>query len=545
MEKTIPTCFMKIVQRYRPNIITEKDISMENYLRYLHIIVFGFSSDSSKSMVEKTEKMFHALIKNYKKINEQQILFKCFTYFIDKGFDLFIQTLKSAKVIKGEEFHKLLLEVLDSAKIAKFFNMVNKSEIDNICHFDCFKKAVMKMNLTYGKKLGLFLIFFFRESVEAKDMAILKEVKKFLKKEKINNFCKSFSEEIDPHLAETKVNGTIKNEDYSAKEEDKPRQNEITIFSGVNEDKQKMEDSSNKIKEEDNNNYDIKDGSDSSKNDKTLENKENTSKQKGKSVKEDINNLDDKDSILISLKKEIDELKLKSSTSEKEICDLKLKTEKEMCDLKLKNNTYEKEMCDLKLKTEKEICDLKNQVNDLKSNIKAIKETLDLSLLINGVVAQRDSYKQSLEEIIKYLSGNYNLNLVIIPSTEIWRQTKEVCLKIIDSKEIEPELKEKIVNGLTSLLFCKDYINCLIHRKGKFSDNVKNFDDGTQKIMIPVASYSNMKEMTPKFFGYIANKKDEFGIINSILSEKMKKWVTIKEFDYSKYLQKIPATKMA
>ena len=133
----------------------------------------------------------------------------------------------------------------------------------------------------------------------------------------------------------------------------------------------------------------------------------------------------------------------------------------------------------------------------------------------------------------------------MIPSTEIWRQTKEVCLKIIDSKEIEPELKEKIVNGLTSLLFCKDYINCLIHRKGKFSDNVKNFDDGTQKIMIPVASYSNMKEMTPKFFGYIANKKDEFGIINSILSEKMKKWVTIKEFDYSKYLQKIPATKMA
>lgn len=501
MDKVIPTCFIRILQRYNSKNINENNISMTDYFIKLHRIVFEFSGNSNKTQVEKTEQMFQTLIKNYQKINQKSILFQCLTYFVDNGFDLFMQILKAKETIKADEFHNQLLEVLDSEKIASIFH-TNKLEIEKICNFECFKKAVRKMKMKYKNKLGLFILFFFREMIEAKDETILEEVRKFLKNEEIKNFYEIFDKEIDPNSAETKVNGMengIK-KDYSQKEEKKTGQNDIkTEF---NEDKQQqMEDSSNKKKKD----YtDIKELSDSYKNDKAFENTENSSIQKKGNKEEDINILDNKESILISLRKELNEFK---STSEKEICELK-----------------------------SQIVDLKKKVNYLENNVGTLNEKLDLSILINSVVAQRDAYKKSLEEMIKFCIQKYNLK-VTITSTEIWRQAKEICLKILDLKEIELELKEKIVNGLSSLLFCKDYINCLIHGKGKFSGSVKKVYDETQKIIIPVASYSNMKEMTPKFFGSIVNKNKEFEIINTILLEKMKKWDKQKEFDYSKYFK--------
>ena len=70
---------------------------------------------------------------------------------------------------------------------------------------------------------------------------------------------------------------------------------------------------------------------------------------------------------------------------------------------------------------------------------------------------------------------------------------------------------QKIVKSLCSLLFFKDYSNCLIHGKGKFSKIIKDFYENSKEIpIISIASYDNMKIVTKSFFESKINESEMF-----------------------------------
>jgi hypothetical protein len=81
-------------------------------------------------------------------------------------------------------------------------------------------------------------------------------------------------------------------------------------------------------------------------------------------------------------------------------------------------------------------------------------------------------------------------------------------------------------NVFTCLLFCKDYSNCLVHGKGKFSETInKYYSEHKEKTpFIAVASYKNMKDVTEEFFGSTANESEEFKFINLLLLDKINEW---------------------
>ena len=93
-------------------------------------------------------------------------------------------------------------------------------------------------------------------------------------------------------------------------------------------------------------------------------------------------------------------------------------------------------------------------------------------------------------------------------------------------------------NVLTCLHFCKDYSNCLVHGKGKFSETInKYYSEHKEKTpFITVVSYKNMKDVTEEFFGSTVNELEEFKLINLLLLDKIKEWNDADDFDYSKYL---------
>ena len=95
-------------------------------------------------------------------------------------------------------------------------------------------------------------------------------------------------------------------------------------------------------------------------------------------------------------------------------------------------------------------------------------------MLINNLASQRDTYKNTLEIILKIVISKYNLEIIKTEGDPLWKHTKQVCEKILELDEKKKdENNEKLVNGLISLLFCKDYVNCLVHAKGKLSGEIK------------------------------------------------------------------------
>ena len=116
---------------------------------------------------------------------------------------------------------------------------------------------------------------------------------------------------------------------------------------------------------------------------------------------------------------------------------------------------------------------LKNKVAELESSIKIIDKKLSLSLVINHLNAQRDSYKVSLEVILKKVIKDYKLD-VKDNGEPLWKKTKDIfsLLKEKETNENKFELMNKI---LTCLLFCKDYVNILVHGKGKFSEMINKY----------------------------------------------------------------------
>ena len=137
---------------------------------------------------------------------------------------------------------------------------------------------------------------------------------------------------------------------------------------------------------------------------------------------------------------------------------------------------------------------------------------------------------------MKFLNNELKLNLVFI-GDDIWKQTK-IAINKIHVCLINKENRECIINALEGLLFCKDYANCLTHGKGSASEEIdKYYQNNNETQIIATASYKNMKNVTKMFFTEKVNK-GEFKIINNILFQKIEKWKSVNEIDYSKYMSK-------
>ena len=96
--------------------------------------------------------------------------------------------------------------------------------------------------------------------------------------------------------------------------------------------------------------------------------------------------------------------------------------------------------------------------------------------------------------------------------------------------------KDKLIGAINSLLFCKDYANCLVHGKGIFSEELeKYYKQKDEKQILPISSYNNMKTATNAFFGQTVNYFGEFKIINKLILNKIKKWRDDTDMNYSDY----------
>jgi len=198
---------------------------------------------------------------------------------------------------------------------------------------------------------------------------------------------------------------------------------------------------------------------------------------------------------------------------------------------------------DEEIVTRKEFNDIVKKLNakigDLQHQVNKLNEKLDLSILLNNLSVQRESFKKSLEVLLKYLNKELDLGVKEKENKEIWKQTFEICNKISQSKKKSKDELNKITGGLKGLLFCKNFFNSISHRKGKFSKAITNYYEGTKSMpLIYIASFNNMKEITNEFFSSVVNQKEEFKIINQIVLGKMANWDKNTNFDYNEYFSK-------
>ena len=188
----------------------KKSISLNEYFIHLHRVVFKYQNKSNKSDVEMTEIFFQLLIKNSLKLDINSILFKSLSYFIQNGFDLFINVLKSDKVTTKKEFNNLLLGVLDTVEIGKKFKIF-EGEIENTLNIKEYKKAMTKVK--FKNKIMCFIMFFFRKFIEEeKDPILLEEIKKYIEEKNISSFYQKLDEAIEKKNNQENVENIDKNE---------------------------------------------------------------------------------------------------------------------------------------------------------------------------------------------------------------------------------------------------------------------------------------------------------------------------------------------
>ena len=421
--------YLELILKSHNQPYNNKSMTMEQYLICLHRIVFGAQVNLNEEYVQKTENFFKIMIRNSIRLEQDSILFRTLSYFIRKGFDLFISVLKSDKVTSKKKLNQLLLEVLDTAKIEDDFN-INKGEIEKALNIAEFKKAMS--NVKFKNKIMCFVLLFFRKFIQENDKIILGDLKDILTENNISNFYEKYDKEItkknkqeDAKISEEIDKNEIKddlleNKDMEQKNEISPNKEKEMTETGLSEDSSKV--NANLAQELLNNNSNDND-------------------------KKPLNNEDMRD-IVGKLTKEIEDLKAYKLASNKEIEELKTKVGN--------------------------IGPLQESVKALEKKTELLDKKLSLSLLINNLNAQRDSYKKSLEVILKHVIKDFNL--------------------MIEKKD---DKFESLENVFTCLLFCKDYSNCLVHGKGKFSETInKYYSDHKEKTpFIAVACYKNMKDV--------------------------------------------------
>ena len=482
----------------------KQGITMDDYLVYLNRIVLKYSKGSLPEKIDNISNFFSTIIKGSVRLNMDSILFKALSYFIPKGFDYFISSLKTEETITPLKVSKELFSILNEEKIAKFFNL-DKMEVEKELAKVTLKKVGKKKKFNFKQKIGSYIFLFYRDLIEQDDKEIKDELFKFIKEKDWNDFYKLYKElkkydDFDRELS------YIFDEKSSEKNEIK---NEIKIE--IEENNQNSKEKNMSILKANILGKDVLENPEDSQSteansgtigQKSIETNNGASEEKSTEINNNYKNKSDMKKIEIlnneQLSEKYNELSLKFS---------------QFMELFLKQN---------------------NKIDIMQKRIDELSAKLDLSILINNLSTQRDSYKKTLEIILKYLNEKLNLNLILI-GDDIWKKTKIVIDKISDCAITEKNRKN-LINALQGLLFCKDYANTLTHGKSIVSEELNKYYKDTNEVqIIATASYENMKNATKMFFTDKVNE-GEFKIINGFLLQKVEKWKSNKEIDYSKYI---------
>ena len=497
----------------------KKGMNMKEYLVKLHRIIFKRLEKSNQKKVEaaeKVENLFSTLIENLIKLDEDSILFKALSFFIRKGFALFVSALQGDQLLKKAEFSKRLLETLNIENIAQEFKL-KIEEIENELSPILFQQTVNMMKFKFEKKINSYILLFFKKLVQQGDKEITDYLSKYMTQNDIDGFFKNYK------LAkfEKKLNLiSIK------KVEEKKEANEIILEPSENN-KNLAQDSTKATSE--------------------------NSSDKGENGKQNSNILIEVNPLQVTQKVQqapLNENKDITSDMENEIDNKNLlKMIKELNKkwedkFQETNKNWEKKFqetkknwdIDFQKNWENKCAEFNGKIQLLNDKIKALNDKLDLSILINNLSGQRDSYKKALEILLIYLKEELNLELDLKGEDDIWKKAKKICDNISKSNALNKHGKDKLIGAINSLLFCKDYANCLVHGKGIFSEELeKYYKQKDEKQILPISSYNNMKTATTVFFGQTVNYFGEFKIINKLILNKIKKWRDDTDMNYSDY----------
>ena len=497
----------------------KKGMNMKEYLVKLHRIIFKRLEKSNQKKVEaaeKVENLFSTLIENLIKLDDDSILFKALSFFIRKGFALFVSALQGNQLLKKAEFSKRLLETLNIENIAQEFKL-KIEEIENELSPILFQQTVNMMKFKFEKKINSYILLFFKKLVQQGDKEITDYLSKYMTQKDIDDFFKNYK------LAkfEKKLNLiSIK------KVEEKKEANEIILEPSENN-KNLAQDSTKATSE--------------------------NSSDKGENGKQNSNILIEVNPLQVTQKVQqapLNENKDITSDMENEIDNKNLlKMIKELNKkwedkFQETNKNWEKKFqetkknwdIDFQKNWENKCAEFNGKIQLLNDKIKALNDKLDLSILINNLSGQRDSYKKALEILLIYLKEELNLELDLKGEDDIWKKAKKICDNISKSNALNKDNKDKLKGAINSLLFCKDYANCLVHGKGIFSEELKKYyKQKDVKQILPISSFNNMNTATTVFFGQTVNYFGEFKIINKLILNKIKKWRDDTDMNYSDY----------
>ena len=504
----------------------KKGMNMKEYLVKLHRIIFKRLEKSNQKKVEaveKVENLFSTLIENLIKLDEDSILFKALSFFIRKGFALFVSALQGDQLLKKAEFSKRLLETLNIENIAQEFKL-KIEEIENELSPILFQQTVNMMKFKFEKKINSYILLFFKKLVQQGDKEITDYLSKYMTQNDIDGFFKNYK------LAkfEKKLNLiSIK------KVEEKKEANEIILEPSENNKnlaqdstKATSENSSDKGENgKQNSNILIEDNSL-----QVTQKVQQAALSENKDITSDIENEIDNKNLLKMIKELKDKFQENNKNWEDKFQETNKNWEKKFQETnKNWENNYQKNW-------ENKCAEFNGKIQLLNDKIKALNDKLDLSILINNLSGQRDSYKKALEILLIYLKEELNLELDLKGEDDIWKKAKKICDNISKSNALNKDNKDKLIVAINSLLFCKDYANCLVHGKGIFSEELeKYYKQKDEKQILPISSYNNMKTATNAFFGQTVNYFGEFKIINKLILNKIKKWRDDTDMNYSDY----------
>ena len=517
-------------------------LEMDDYIIILNKIVLKYIKTSEPEIIDNIKNFFFILVKYSIRMNVDNILFKALSYFIQEGFNFFISSLKTDKIITLPKFTKQLFLKINEEKIAEYFS-IDKLEVEKELKLNTLKKAIKEKKFKSKQKFGCYIFLFFRNFVEQNDKEIINELYKYINKKDWVSFYELYEKYKIYDDFDRKFN-SIFHKNSSDKDE---------IVKNIIGNNQNIP---NLIESSEQNILNILENQEVSQNNDQKNTEVNNPNNNEENI--EINNENSKIITMNNTNNIKEDIKIKNLNDTQKSTEMNY--ENKQCDNKIK--VYNNEQLSEKLNQvtenynkltenynkltekfnkfmelyEKHRNDSDNEINSLKKEINVLSSKLDLSILINNLSTQRDSYRKTLEILLKYLNNELKLNLVFI-GDDIWKQTK-IAINKIHECEINEENRECIINALEGLLFCKDYANCLTHGKGSASEEIdKYYQNKNETQIIATASYKNMKNVTKMFFTEKVNK-GEFKIINNILFQKVEKWKSVNEIDYSKYMSK-------
>ena len=531
-------------------------IAMDDLIVFLNRIILKNVKTSIPEIIDEIKNFFFIIIKNSIRMNRDSILFKALSYFIKEGFDFFISSLKTDKIVTPPKFISGLFSKINEKKIAKYFNL-DKREVENELKLTTLKKAGKEKKFNVKQKIGCYIFLFFRNFIEKNDKEIKVELFKYISEKDWNSFYKVYEEFKRYDDFDRKLNDIFDKENSN--------QNEINgkNIVGNNQISQNKEKNMILLEKE------AQENPEDSQNSEIKSTEENSGSNDQKSIGTNNGNIEQKNTNNGNSEEEF--TKINGGNEQKGIKIIKLNNDQKNIDIGMNDekqnitNNEENKVLDnkelsekynklsekynklsenfnkfmelfekLKKDYEKTKSEQKNENESLKKRINELSDKLDLSILINNLSTQRDCYKKTLEILIKYLNKELNLNLVLI-GDDIWKQTTIIINKNSECA-ISDENRQNLTNALKGVLFCKDYTNCLTHGKSTASDELdKYYKEKNDVQIIATASYENMKNATKMFFNEKVNK-GEFKIINNLLFQKVEKWKNDNEIDYSKYI---------